>query len=147
MNATWFRIISLAVALLSPATFGARGAREPSDAGQGHLSGLGARITMADGSGRVARLEGVGCSASICSRTLIKGRTDRETLVKTWLDSIAAIKDTTVDDALFVLKDGTERRLSLVSDFRVLYLANPLGGREKLDLARVKSVEFLAPPK
>lgn len=52
-----------------------------------------------------------------------------------------------MDDALFVLNDGTERRLSLMSDFRVLYLANPLGGREKLDLARVKSVEFLAPPK
>src|ERR1017187_3106844 len=93
MNATWLRIISLAIALLSRAAFVVRGgAREPSDARHGHLSGLAARITMADGSGRVARLEGVGCSASICSRTLIKGRTDRETLVKTWLDFIAAIK-------------------------------------------------------
>jgi len=102
---------------------------------------------MADGSKRVARLEGVGCSASICSRTLIKGRAGRETLVKTWLDSIAAIKDTTVDDALFLLKDGTERRMYLLTDFRVLYLEDPLGGSEKLDLAKVKSVEFLAPPK
>jgi len=144
MKTTLFRIICLATALLSPAAFVVRGAREVSDAGQGHLSGLAARITMADGLIRVAKLEGVGCPTGICSRTLMKGRTDHETLVKIWLDSIAAIRDTTLDSSLFVLKDGTQQRLSLVTDFRVLYLANPLGGSEKLDLARVKSVEFLS---
>ena len=95
----------------------------------------------------MARIDGVGCAASICSRTVIKSKTDREPLVKTWLDSIAAIRDTTASDALFVLKDGTARRLSFVTDFRVLYLANRLGGTEKLDLAKLKSVEFLAPSK
>jgi hypothetical protein len=95
----------------------------------------------------MARLEGVGCSASICSRTVIKSNAGSDSLVKTWLDSIAAIRDTTASDALFVLKDGTARRLSLVTDFRVLYLANRLGGTEKLDLAKVKSVEFPAASK
>jgi hypothetical protein len=147
MKKTTFRIISLAVALVSPVTFAVRGASEPSEDRQGHLSGLTARITMADGSSRMARLEGVGCSASICSRTVIKSRAESESMVKTWLDSIAAIRDTTASDALFVLKDGSARRLSFVTDFRVMYLANRLGGTEKLDLARVKSVEFQAPSK
>jgi hypothetical protein len=144
MKKTTLRIISLAVALLAPVTFALRGASEPSEDRQGHLSGLTARITMADGTSRMARLEGVGCSASICSRTVIKSKAENDSPVKTWLDSIAAIRDTTATDALFVLKDGTARRLSLVTDFRVLYLANRLGGTEKLDLAKVKSVEFPA---
>ena len=147
MKTTSLRIICLAAALLSPVPFALRGAGEPSEDRQSHLSGLTARITMADGTSRMARLEGVGCSASICSRIAIKGKAENESLVKTWLDSIAAIRDTTPKDALFVLKDGTARRLSLVTDFRVLYLANRLGGTEKLDLARVKSVEFPAPLK
>ena len=63
--------------------------------------------------------------------------------MRTWFDSLAAIKDTTATDALFVLKDGTSQRMSLVNDFRVLYLAARLGGTEKLDLAKVKAVEFL----
>jgi hypothetical protein len=141
MKNTTLRIIILAVALLSPVTFAVRGASEPSEDRQGHQSGLTARITMADGTSRMARLEGVGCSASICSRTTIKSKAERES-VKTWLDSIAAIRDTTASDALFVLKDGSARRLSFVADFRVMYLANRLGGTEKLDLAKVKSVEF-----
>ena len=147
MKTTTLRIISLAVALLAPVTFALRGAGEPPEDRQGHQSGLTARITMADGTSRMARLEGVGCSASICSRTVIKSKAGNESLVKTWLDSLAAIRDTTASDALFVLKDGTARRLSFVTDFRVLYLANRLGGTEKLDLAKLKSVEFLAPSK
>jgi hypothetical protein len=147
MKKTTLRIISLAVALLAPVTFALRGASEPSEDRLGHQSGLTARITMADGTSRMARLNGVGCSASICSRTVIKSKAENDALVKTWLDSIAAIRDTTATDALFVLKDGTARRLSLVTDFRVLYLANRLGGTEKLDLAKVTSVEFPAPSK
>jgi hypothetical protein len=65
--------------------------------------------------------------------------------VRTWLDSIASIKDPTDDDALFVLKDGTQHRMPLVMGFRVLYVRNLSGGRENLDLAKTKSIEFLAP--
>jgi hypothetical protein len=67
--------------------------------------------------------------------------------VKAWLDTLAEIKDTTAEDALFVSKDGTEQRLSLMRDFRVLYLANRIGGTEKLDLTKIKSLEFLSPAK
>jgi hypothetical protein len=143
---TALRIIIVALALLSPTTFVVQGAREPSR-DQGHLPGVAAKITMADGTSRTARLDGVGCSASICSRTFIKGRTGNEPPIEAWLDSIAAIKDTTATEALFVMRDGTERRLTLIKDFRVLYLANRLGGIEKLDLATVRSVDFLSKEK
>ncbi len=137
----------MAVALLFPMTFAMRGASEPSGVRQGHLSGLTARITMADGTSRTARLEGVGCSASICSRTTIKGKGESDSLVTSRLDSLSAIRDTTANDALFVMKDGTRRRLSLVTDFRVIYLENQGAGTEKVDLEKVKSVEFLTPLK
>jgi hypothetical protein len=110
------------------------------------LWGLTAKITMADGTTRTATFEGVGCSASICSRVVIKGKTNG-TPVTTRLDSLAAIRDATADSALLVLKDGTTRRLTLINDFRVIYLDNRSGGRlreEKLDLARIRSVEFVA---
>jgi hypothetical protein len=100
---------------------------------------------MRDGATRTVKLEGVGCARSICSRTAIKAKTQADSLVRTWFDSLAAIKDTTASDALFVLKDGTSRRMSLVNDFRVLYLATSLGGTDRLDLARVRAVEFFAP--
>jgi hypothetical protein len=142
---TTLRTISLGIALLLPVTFEMRGAREVSEERQGHLSGMTVRITMTDGTSRMTRLEGVGCSASICSRTVLKSKAGNESLVKMWLDTIAAIRDTTDSDALFFMKDGTARRLSLVKDFRVMYLGTRLGGTEKLDLAKVKSVEFPAP--
>ena len=66
-----------------------------------------------------------------------------DSLVSFWLDSIAAIKDTTENGALLVMKNGTERRMTLVTDFRVLYLANGSRSSEKLDLAKIKSLEFL----
>ena len=101
---------------------------------------------MFDGTTRTATFEGVGCSASICSRVAIKGKANG-TAITTRLDSIAAIKDVTADSALLVLKDGTTRRLTLVNDFRVIYLDNRSDGEkkeEKLDLARTRSVEFIA---
>ena len=64
---------------------------------------------------------------------------------QTWLDSVASVRDTGENDALFVMRDGTERRLSFVPDFRVLYVSNPNGYTEKVDLAKIRSIEFLAP--
>jgi hypothetical protein len=40
---------------------------------------------------------------------------------------IALPRSETPSDALFVLKDGTSHRMSLVSDFRVLYPADSIG--------------------
>jgi hypothetical protein len=131
---TTLRRVLIAGALLLPST---------------SLWGLTARITMSDGTTRTATFEGVGCSASICSRVAIKGRANG-TPVTIRLDSIAAIRDATADNALLVLKDGTTRRLTLVNDFRVIYLDDRSGGKEtdeKLDLSRIRSVEFIATPK
>ncbi len=108
------------------------------------LLGLTARITMSDGTTRTAMIEGVGCSVSICSRVAIKGKADG-TPVTVRLDSIAAIRDTTADSALLVLKDATTRHLTLIKDFRVIYFSEQKD--EKLDLARTRSVEFIAEPK
>lgn len=111
------------------------------------LWGLTAKITMRDGTTRTATFEGVGCTASICSRVAIKGNKADGTPVTTRLDSIASIRDTTTSGALLVLKDGTTRPLTLLNDFRVVYLDSRSGGAEKLDLSRVRSVEFMTTPK
>lgn len=136
---TILRIIFCITPAVYPAATTLNGASE------GHRSGLTVRIVMADGTRRTARLDGVGCSASICSRTAIEGKSGNEAPVKAWLDSLAAIREASSSEALFVMKNGTERRLSLLQDFRVLYLINESNAREKLDLARVKSIEFPAP--
>lgn len=41
------------------------------------------------------------------------------------------------------MKDGTERRLAFMTDFRVLYVSNSNGRTEKLDLTKIQSLEFL----
>jgi hypothetical protein len=109
----------------------------------GNGSGLMAKITLPDGTIRMARIEGLGCSASICSRVAIKGKADGDSLTTFRLDSIAAIRETTEKEALLVMKNGVGQRVSLVTDFRVLYLGNRPGSPEKLDLAKIKSLEFL----
>ena len=102
-----------------------------------------ATITLANGSRRTASLEGVGCSETLCSRVAVRSRTDGDAHVqRTRLDSLLAIKDITKDGARFVFKDGTERRQSVVSDNRVLYVVNQGGGKAKIDLAGIASVEF-----
>ena len=144
-----FRIGSLAASLLAVVSF-TNGSGGPAAAidqdqqsGSRHLSGLMAKVTMRDGATRTVKLEGVGCARSICSRTAFNAKLQTDSRVRTWFDSLAAIKDITASDALFVLKDGTSRRMSLVNDFRVLYLANSLGGTDRLDLAKVNALEFL----
>src|SRR5215469_16930742 len=146
-----FRAGSLAAGLLAIASFnsGANGSSPAINVDQlsanHHLSGLMARITMRDGATRTLKLEGVGCTQSICSRTAIKAKSESDSLVRTWFDSLAEIQDTTSHDALFLMKDGTSKRMSLLTNFRVLYVANRLGGTETLDLGTVRSVEFVAP--
>lgn len=139
---TALRMSCIAGLLLIPGAFAMKEASTPEPQDKQHLSGLTARITLRDGTIRMAKLEGLGCSASMCSRVAIKGKTDGDSLVSFWLDSVAAIKDTTEKEALLVMKDGTERRISLVTDFRVLYLANRFLSAEKLDLAKVKLLEL-----
>lgn len=116
----------------------------PAEAGADSVP-LVARMTLANGSSRTIRLQGVGCSEAMCSRVAVLGRPQGDSrMTKTWLDTIAAIKDITSDDAVFMLKDGTSRRLSVVRDNQFLYYADQRG-EGKIDLAGVKSIEFLAP--
>jgi hypothetical protein len=135
------RMSFMALALLTPIGFTMRGASRLPQVEEGHVSGLTAKITMPSGFTRTVKIEGVGCTASLCSRTAIRGKVEHGSIAKTWFDMIAAIKDTAENEALFVMRDGTQRRLSLLNDFRVLYLAPG----EKLDLAKVKSIEFVTP--
>ncbi|MBZ5635011.1 MAG: hypothetical protein LAO55_17965 [Acidobacteriia bacterium] len=135
------RIGCLALVLLIPA-FRSVGASLPSQV-EGHRSGMMARVVSADGTSRTVRLEGVGCTESMCSRVFIRSKGESGDPRRTWLDSIASIKDATANDALFVMKDGTERRLAFMTDFRVLYVSNSNGRTEKLDLTKIQSLEFL----
>jgi hypothetical protein len=131
----------MAAILLLPA-FKSGGASLPAQV-DGHRSGLTARVVAADGTSRTVRLQGVGCTESMCSRVFIRSEVASGAPLQTWLDSIASIKDTTGRDALFVMKDGTERRLAFVTAFRVLYVSNPNGRTEKLDLTKIRSLELL----
>ena len=106
-------------------------------------SGIIAKVTLPDGTTHMANLEGVGCPTAICSRVAIKAQAKGDAAVTTRFDALASIQDANAEDALFVLKNGIAQRRSLVWDFRVLYLANPSGGSDKLDLATIKSIEFL----
>jgi hypothetical protein len=102
-------------------------------------------MTRANGTSETITLEGVGCSEAICSRVAVRTKVDDDPRVtKTGLDTIAAIRDITSKDALFVLKSGTTRRLSVVHDNRFLYFSDQRGGERKIDLAGIKSIEFLA---
>jgi hypothetical protein len=74
----------------------------------------------------------------------MKARTETNATVEVWLDSIAAIRDIRQDAAVFVAKDGSERRLTFVSDFRVFYVSSNGGAKRKIDLAKIKSIEFPA---
>jgi hypothetical protein len=135
------RIGYLAAVLLIPAFKG--GAAGLSAQVEGHRLGLMARMTAADGTSRTIKLEGVGCTERMCSRVFIRSKSASGAPLQTWLDSIASIKDATAHDALFVMKDGSERRLAFVTDFRVFYVSSRNGGAEKLDLATIRSLEFL----
>jgi hypothetical protein len=104
----------------------------------GPVTPLTAKLTSLNGASRAIVLDGVGCSVSMCSRIVIKGKAEDGSLVEIPLAKIASIKDSDV----FVTKDGVERRLSLVKDFRVLYFTDPDGGTGKVDLSKIKSIEF-----
>ncbi|HXP87151.1 MAG TPA: hypothetical protein VN841_20640 [Bryobacteraceae bacterium] len=108
----------------------------------GHGSNLMAKITLPGGTSRSVTLQGVGCPAAMCSRVAIKGDAAGHEEESVWIDTIAAIRDTTEHSALFVMRDGSERRWSLLHDFRVLYFVDRSGRPERVDLAHVGSVEF-----
>jgi hypothetical protein len=136
------RIGCIAAALVMP-VFRSGGTSLPSQV-DGHRSGITAKIVSVDRTTRTVKLQGIGCTESMCSRVFIRSKDENGAPVQIWLDSIASIQDATASNALFVMKNGSERRMGFVSDFRVLYVSSPSSSRtEKLDLAKVRSLEFL----
>ena len=122
------------------------GLRAPSSEAKGSAAPLVARMTLANGSTQTVALEGVGCSEALCSRVAVRTRAEGDSRVtRTWLDTIASIKDITSDTAVFVLTDGTARRLSVVHDNQFLYFEGQNGAAGKINLSGVKRVEFPAP--
>jgi hypothetical protein len=108
---------------------------------EGHRSNLEARLVFTDGSTRTVTLEGVGCPVAMCSRVAVNTRAKGTGQIeKIWLDSISSIQDITGGEALFVFKDGTQQRLSVVQVNQVLYAA---AGAGKIDLSRIQSLTFV----
>jgi hypothetical protein len=137
------RLAALAAAVSAIAAVG-RPDSPPVSEAKDHTSSLTAQLTLRNGDTRRVALEGVGCSNSICSRVSVDSRKPGDPVItKTWLDSIAAIKDVTKEDALFVFRDGTERRLSVIPLNRVLYIKSQSGRDEKISLGTVRSLEFI----
>jgi hypothetical protein len=142
--------------LLAPVTMSISGANRAAQAGepaavsapQAKPSILTAKLTLLNGASRLVTIEGVGCTRSICSRTHIDGKAEQEPSTAAPLQSIAfnaidAIQNTAPNKALFILKDGGRLQMSLVADFRVLYLLDESGRSQRLDLGEIKSLEFM----
>ena len=109
-----------------------------------HVSGLTARVILADGTKRTVTLNGVGCSETICSRVFVQGRSRDGSTARIWIDRLAALRDIGANTALFIMKDGSQQRLSLITDFRVLYLNEGNTKSQKLDLSAIQSLEMLS---
>ena len=129
------QIASFAAVLLIP---GIRigGAALPAQV-EGHHSGLAARVVLASGQTRDVRVDGAGCTETMCSRVFLMSTTGR-----VWLDSIASIQNPTDGTALFEMKDGTKQRLGLTPDFRVFYVTDGHGRTGKMNLSAIRSIEF-----
>ena len=138
----WLALV--AVMLITSLT---TGISNPLRADENNPTAFTARITMANGTTRTAYLQGVGCSAALCSKVFIQGKVDNHSTAKIPFDSISKIEQVTENAAQFVMNDGTKRHVAFIPDFQVLYLANPRGGTEKLDLRTIKSLEILHPAK
>ena len=104
-----------------------------------HSSPAMARVIWPNGDSRTLSFRGVGCAISMCSRVRIQSKIkDSLASHNTWLDAVASISDITTQDALFLFKDGSARRLPIVAGNRFLYFGNG-----KAEIGRFKSVEFL----
>jgi hypothetical protein len=140
---TYFISLLLIVATLTLQGASGPSSRTNGNSSQEHIPGLTAKVTLANGATEIVRIDGIGCTESMCSMLLTKAKTAGNTVVEIWFDSIAAIRDIRQNDAVFVTKDGAERRLTFISDFRVLYVSNGDGAKKKIDLAKIKALDVV----
>lgn len=129
------RLVLLGVGMLGPVAIATSAANR--------TSGFSARLTLPNGDTQLVKLEGVGCTVSICSRTHIEGHARNASLEAVEFDAIRKIESIPQNRVTLLMKDGSSQAMSLVTDFRVLYLRSESGAPEKLDFSEVKSVEFL----
>jgi hypothetical protein len=108
---------------------------------EGHHSSLRVTLTMADGTVRAVKLEGVGCPQDMCSR--VKAREQANSIWLDGLESVSGISHTAGPvSATLKFKNGTERQASIIAVNRVLYVQRPLGLIEKIDLGSVSRIDF-----
>ena len=129
------------VAFAGGAAFGGVQNIEPAGF-QGHRSSLRAPVTLANGTARTVTLEGIGCTAAMCSRV----RALDSNAESVWLDGLTSVRDISREadgvTAVFTFKNGFERRSTIRAGNRVLYVAGNFGRTEQLDLANVTLIEF-----
>jgi hypothetical protein len=123
--------------LLSSASF----ARPHTDAA--HRSALPITLTLADGTQRIATLQGVGCTEAMCSR--VRAQDSRADSI--WLDSLDCVRQISGEASgplhvVLAFKDGTERAGSIRETNRVLYLTDQSGHQRTVDLASLKQIDF-----
>lgn len=132
----------------------------------GHLSPVLVKIVFLNDTSRTVMLRGVGVNAGSSFRThTLTVKTDGGASERRiWLDSIAAIQGTGTmrtrgSEFTVVLKDGKKIAAQFTGsncdgdidpnspdyDCRILYTHNEDDGDQKIDLQKVKSVEFLGP--
>ena len=100
------------------------------------------RLELRDGSSKLVQLDGVGCNESICSRVAVTSRTVGNVMVnRTLFADISAVRDITGGSAVFVFKNGTTRRVSIIPDNRVLYVIDA-GHSQKIGLDDIRAVDF-----
>jgi hypothetical protein len=100
------------------------------------------RVTLRDGTVRTAKLKGVGCPIAVCSRVAFKGVQQDHSIVPQDFEKLGVIRDITTHAASFIARDGSKKRLTLLYDFRILYLEGSPGEERRIDLGEVESVEF-----
>src|SRR5262245_36064354 len=137
----------LSIAVLLAMTWAIDGMSADQRAANTHSTGLTARVNLPDGTTRSVTLDGFGCSVALSSKTFVRVNLNGGSAERIWIDDLVQIKDIAGDSALFVMKDGTEKRVSFVSDFRVLYFGGSSGRAQKLDLSKIKSLQILTPTK
>ena len=140
------RTLVVSAALILSMTFAMNGIGDtlrPLRTSGTHASRLPARVTLPDGTSRTITLDGFGCSAAICSRVFVEGRSSDGSTAKIWIDGLSTIRDITPNSAVFTLKDGTQQRLLLITDFRVLYMDEAQAQPQRLDLSKIQSLQML----
>ncbi len=128
-------LVLLGTGMLGPVTIATNAANR--------TSGFSARLTLPNGDTQLVKLEGVGCTVSICSRTHVKGHARSASLGAFAFDAIRKIESAPQNRVSLLMKDGSRQAMSLVPDFRVLYFWTESGEPEKLDLSVVKSLDFM----